>query len=41
MAAAFAGMLADWLHGLIAGTPEEIAGQIWRVLIAIHRALLA
>jgi AcrR family transcriptional regulator len=41
VAAAFAGMLADWLHGLIAGTPEEIAGQVWRVLIAIHRALPA
>jgi hypothetical protein len=38
VAAAFAGVLADWLHGLITGPPDLLAGQVWRLLIALHRA---
>ncbi|MFF2197890.1 TetR/AcrR family transcriptional regulator, partial [Streptomyces sp. NPDC058157] len=38
VAATFAGILADWLHGLIEATPAEIAGRVWRLLIALHRA---
>lgn len=41
VAAAFAGVLADWLHGLVEGTPEEVAHRVWRLLIALHRAPLA
>ncbi|MEU6879713.1 TetR/AcrR family transcriptional regulator [Streptomyces sp. NPDC046712] len=41
VAAAFAGLLADWLHGLIDASPEEIAGRTWRLLIALHRTPLA
>ncbi|MFE7565840.1 TetR/AcrR family transcriptional regulator [Streptomyces sp. NPDC057539] len=37
VAAAFAGVLADWLHGLIEDTPEGIAARIWRLLVALHR----
>ncbi|MEV7242544.1 TetR/AcrR family transcriptional regulator [Streptomyces sp. NPDC093248] len=38
VAATFAGVLADWLHGLLTGTPEETAGQVWRLLVALHRS---
>ncbi|MEV8532698.1 TetR/AcrR family transcriptional regulator [Streptomyces sp. NPDC051211] len=41
VAAAFAGVLADWLHGLVEGTPDRIAGQVWRLLIALHRTPLS
>ncbi|MFC8585605.1 TetR/AcrR family transcriptional regulator [Streptomyces sp. NPDC057217] len=41
VAAAFAGVLADWLHGLVEGAPEEVAHRVWRLLIALHRAPLA
>ncbi|MYV54982.1 TetR/AcrR family transcriptional regulator, partial [Streptomyces sp. SID3212] len=37
VAAVFAGVLADWLHGLIEDTPEGIATRIWRLLVALHR----
>ncbi|MFE2037122.1 TetR/AcrR family transcriptional regulator [Streptomyces scopuliridis] len=37
VAGAFAGVLADWLHGLIEDTPEGIAARIWRLLVALHR----
>ncbi|QXE38558.1 TetR/AcrR family transcriptional regulator [Streptomyces sp. GMY02] len=37
VAAAFTGVLADWLHGLIEDTPEGIAARIWRLLVALHR----
>ncbi|MFJ3903534.1 TetR/AcrR family transcriptional regulator [Streptomyces sp. NPDC090025] len=40
VAATFAAILADWLHGLIEGGPEEIAGKVWRVLINVHRTPL-
>ncbi len=36
VAATFAGVLADWLHGLVEGTPEEIAHKVWRLLVALH-----
>ncbi|MFE3743344.1 TetR/AcrR family transcriptional regulator [Streptomyces sp. NPDC059134] len=37
VAAAFAGVLADWLHGLIEEAPETVATRIWRVLVGLHR----
>ncbi|MFJ5265037.1 TetR/AcrR family transcriptional regulator [Streptomyces sp. NPDC088387] len=37
VAATFTGVLADWLHDRIEGTPAEIAGQVWPLLIALHR----
>ncbi|MEY9965162.1 AcrR family transcriptional regulator [Streptacidiphilus sp. MAP12-16] len=40
VAAAFAGVLADWLHGLVPGTPEDLANLIWRLLVALHRTPL-
>ncbi|MCB5183064.1 TetR/AcrR family transcriptional regulator [Streptomyces antimicrobicus] len=40
VAATFAGVLADWLHGLIEATPAEIAGRVWRLLISLHRTPL-
>ncbi|MEU0278599.1 MULTISPECIES: TetR/AcrR family transcriptional regulator [unclassified Streptomyces] len=41
VAAAFAGVLADWLHGLIEDTPEGIAARVWRLLVALHRMPVA
>lgn len=38
VAGAFRGVLADWLHGLIDGTPEWAAAQVWRLLVALHQA---
>ncbi|WNI19850.1 TetR/AcrR family transcriptional regulator [Actinacidiphila sp. ITFR-21] len=38
-AAAFTGLLADWLHGEVAQPPEEFALNVWRVLLAVHRAV--
>jgi AcrR family transcriptional regulator len=40
VSAAFAGVLADWLHGLIEADPAGIAGHVWRLLIALHRTPL-
>ncbi|MFJ9517177.1 TetR/AcrR family transcriptional regulator [Kitasatospora sp. NPDC101801] len=40
VAATFTGLLADWLHGGITGTPEELAARSWRLLIALHRTPL-
>lgn len=40
VAATFAGLLADWLHGLVDATPEEIAARTWRLLISLHRTPL-
>lgn len=37
-AASFTGLLGDWLHGLVPGTPEAVAGQVWRLLLALHTA---
>jgi len=39
VAATFTGVLAGWLHGRIAGTPQQLAAQVWRLLGAIHRTL--
>ncbi|KAB1140343.1 TetR/AcrR family transcriptional regulator [Streptomyces luteolifulvus] len=36
VAATFAGVLADWLHGLLEATAEEIADQVWQLLVALH-----
>ncbi|MEU6805350.1 TetR/AcrR family transcriptional regulator [Streptomyces neyagawaensis] len=38
VAATFAGVLADWLHGRIEATSEEIAHQSWQLLVALHRS---
>lgn len=45
VAAAFTGVLADWLHGLIPAadaaepaSPEALADRIWLLLLALHRA---
>ncbi|MEU6167011.1 TetR/AcrR family transcriptional regulator [Streptomyces tanashiensis] len=40
VAATFAGVLADWLHGLIDASPSEIAHRVWRLLISLHRTPL-
>ncbi|MER8044465.1 TetR/AcrR family transcriptional regulator [Streptomyces sp. NPDC094032] len=40
VAATFAGVLADWLHGLIEATPDEIAQRVWRLLVTLHRTPL-
>ncbi|AVV44291.1 TetR family transcriptional regulator [Streptomyces sp. P3] len=36
VAATFAGVLADWLHGDLDGSPAEIADQVWQLLVALH-----
>ncbi|MCP9210483.1 TetR/AcrR family transcriptional regulator [Streptomyces sp. NEAU-Y11] len=41
VAATFAGVLADWLHGLIEATPSEIAQRVWRLLVNLHRTPLS
>lgn len=38
VAATFAGVLADWLHGRIEATSDEIAHQVWQLLVALHRS---
>jgi AcrR family transcriptional regulator len=40
VAAAFTGVLADWLHGLIPGSPAQLAARTWRLLIALHMTIL-
>ncbi|GLF92749.1 TetR/AcrR family transcriptional regulator [Streptomyces yaizuensis] len=40
VAATFAGVLADWLHGLIEATPDQITHRIWCLLVTLHRARL-
>lgn len=37
VASAFAGVLADWLHDTIAAAPEEMASQVWCLLVTLHR----
>ncbi|MFF3620675.1 TetR/AcrR family transcriptional regulator [Streptomyces sp. NPDC002467] len=39
VAAAFTGVLADWLHGQVEATPAELAGRVWSLLLALHRAV--
>ncbi|WP_037671318.1 TetR/AcrR family transcriptional regulator [Streptomyces griseus] len=36
VAATFAGVLADWLHGLLDASPEVVADQVWQLLVALH-----
>ncbi|WP_443065748.1 TetR/AcrR family transcriptional regulator [Streptomyces sp. NBC_00503] len=41
VAAAFTGILADWLHGEFPADlsdPSELADRIWTLLLALHRA---
>ncbi|MEV6950452.1 TetR family transcriptional regulator [Streptomyces sp. NPDC051183] len=38
VAAAFTGVLADWLHGLVPADPAELADRLWALLLALHRA---
>ncbi|MCX5195170.1 TetR/AcrR family transcriptional regulator [Streptomyces sp. NBC_00249] len=38
VAAAFTGVLADWLHDLVPAGPEELADHVWALLLALHRA---
>ncbi|MFE4453835.1 TetR/AcrR family transcriptional regulator [Streptomyces sp. NPDC056796] len=38
VAGLFTGMLSDWVHGLTDATPEQLAGRIWRSLLAVHAA---
>ncbi|MGW0821377.1 TetR/AcrR family transcriptional regulator [Streptomyces sp. NPDC002845] len=38
VAATFAGVLADWLHGLIDATSDEMAHHSWQLLVALHRS---
>ena len=40
VAGTFTGVLADWMHGLVPGTATEVAGRVWRLLIALHRTPL-
>jgi hypothetical protein len=35
----FASVLADWLHADAAVPSSDIASQVWRMLIALHRAV--
>lgn len=39
VAAAFTGVLADWLHDKIPGDPPELSAQTWQLLISIHAAI--
>jgi AcrR family transcriptional regulator len=38
VAASFTGVFADWLHGRLEGSPDEMALRIWRLLGAVHAA---
>ena len=38
VAATFAGVLADWLHGLLEGSADAVADQVWQLLVALHRS---
>ncbi|MDI2128427.1 TetR/AcrR family transcriptional regulator [Yinghuangia seranimata] len=40
VAATFAGVLADWLHGDIDASPGLITHHIWRLLVSLHRTPL-
>ncbi|MFC9328149.1 TetR/AcrR family transcriptional regulator [Kitasatospora sp. NPDC057015] len=39
VAATFTGVLADWLHERVEAEPGTIAADVWRLLIALHRAV--
>lgn len=36
VAGLFTGVLADWVHERIDATPAQLAGSVWRMLIAVH-----
>jgi len=36
VAATFAGVLADWLHGLLEADAAHIADEVWQLLVALH-----
>lgn len=36
VAGLFAGVLADWVHERIDATPAQLAGKVWRMLVAVH-----
>ncbi|KOU30178.1 TetR family transcriptional regulator [Streptomyces sp. WM6372] len=38
VAATFTGILADWLHDSVPGSPAELADHLWPLLLALHRA---
>ncbi|MYW31785.1 TetR/AcrR family transcriptional regulator, partial [Streptomyces sp. SID2119] len=38
VAGIFTGVLADWVHGQVTAQPEQLAGRIWRMLLAVHAA---
>lgn len=38
MAGLFTGVLTDWVHGRTDASPEQLAGQVWRMLLAVHTA---
>jgi AcrR family transcriptional regulator len=38
VAATFAGVLADWLHGLLEADTDHIADGVWQLLVALHSA---
>ncbi|MFE5621166.1 TetR/AcrR family transcriptional regulator [Streptomyces virginiae] len=39
VAAAFTGVLADWLHGEVPADPAALADHLWPLLLALHRAV--
>lgn len=38
VAGLFTGVLTDWVHDRIDATPEQLAGRVWRMLLAVHAA---
>ncbi|MFD8732368.1 TetR/AcrR family transcriptional regulator [Streptomyces sp. NPDC059611] len=36
VAGIFTGVLADWVHGRVTAEPDQLAGRIWRMLLAVH-----
>lgn len=38
VAAAFTGVLADWLHDTVPAGPADLAHHLWRLLLALRRA---
>ncbi|WP_405809599.1 TetR/AcrR family transcriptional regulator [Streptomyces sp. NBC_01520] len=41
VAGLFTGMLTDWVHDRTDATPEQLAGRIWRTLLAVHAAAVS
>ncbi|MER6654676.1 TetR/AcrR family transcriptional regulator [Streptomyces sp. NPDC000971] len=38
VAGLFTGVLTDWVHDRTDASPERLAGQVWRMLLALHAA---